>query len=76
MLHAVLLQLLFAQVLQAVLQASAERDDQSSGIMAVHPLLDFHQPGKIKQKIGGISFYQVKPHGGSWRRLFAGDDAV
>lgn len=71
MLHTVLLHLLFTHVLQAVLQAPAERDDQSSRIMAVHPLLDFHQPEKIKQKYLKDFFLSSE---NSW--TFAGGDAV
>lgn len=49
MLCAVLLPLLFTLVLELALQAAAEGDDQGPGVVTVHPLLDFPQPGKNQQ---------------------------
>lgn len=50
MLRAVLLLLVVTHVLDVALQVAAEGDDQGSGVMTVHPLLDFHQPDRKKKK--------------------------
>ena len=77
MLCAVLLPLLLTAVLQLALHVAAEGDDQSSGVVTVHPLLDFHQPDGKKTaatKLGeGLDewegFCSDLAHAYSWAHL-------
>lgn len=62
MLHAVVLPLLLTAVLKLALQAATEGDDQGSGVMTVHPLLDFHQPDTKKgEKNTGATRFILGP---------------